>query len=188
MPTTTMTVKYVNRRRPASSAARSRAPTLKSSEYSRTIYTSSSRDRLTRSSTPETVSSCVTYRNVKSATAVAAPAAPAIPPHRRATIPTERPPRTTPSGVSRAEPGAFSCATCGANAPKSRRRSDNLQMEQRSPAVPKTHFARATLLAGGRPRVPTRIQTSRPVPQPPECRCTWWAFRVVSAMPGSPEA
>jgi hypothetical protein len=52
---------------------------------------------------------------------------------------------------------------------------------------PRKRFARATLLAGGRPGVLTRIQTSRPVPHPPGCRCTWSAFRAASAMPDSPE-
>jgi hypothetical protein len=79
--------------------------------------------------------------------------------------------------------------TCGGNAPKSGRRSDSFKFgwsRGRRRWVPKKHFARGTLLAGGQPGVLTKIQTSRPVPQPEECRCTWSAFRAVSAMQGLP--
>jgi hypothetical protein len=92
--------------------------------------------------------------------------------------------------LSRTRTGAFSCATCGANAPKSGRRSDSSKWcwsRGRRRWDPRKRFARATLLAGGRPGVLTRIQTSRPVPHPPGCRCTWSAFRAASAMPDSPE-
>jgi hypothetical protein len=92
--------------------------------------------------------------------------------------------------LSRTRTGAFSCAICGANAPKSGRRSDSSKWcwsRGRRRWDPRKRVARATLLAGGRPGVLTRIQTSRPVPHPPGCRCTWSAFRAASAMPDSPE-